>query len=86
MDEMKNSVRALIIPKFKNCLSSPFALKSAGHVPSRYGSAAHDVKQDLQYEVENSYITTKTLVPYCEVSISSRDLNQKKLVLSSSES
>ena len=38
------------------------------------------------YEVENSYITTKTLIPYFDVSISSRDLHQKKMVLSSSES
>ena len=37
------------------------------------------------YEVENSYITTKTLKPYFDVSISSRDLHQRKLVLSSSE-
>ena len=40
----------------------------------------------LQYEGENSYITTKTLIPYFDISISSRDLHQKKLVLSSSES
>ena len=37
-------------------------------------------------QVENSYITTKTLIPYFSVSISSRDLYQKKLVLSSSQS
>ena len=35
------------------------------------------------YKVENSYITTKTLIHHFDVSISSRDLHQKKLVLSS---
>jgi len=39
-----------------------------------------------QYEVENSYITTKTAILYFDVSISSRDLHQKKMVLVSSES
>jgi len=43
-------------------------------------------KHDKGYEVENSYITTKTLIPYYDVSISSRDLHQKNLVLSSSKS
>jgi len=38
------------------------------------------------YEIENSYITTKTVILYFDVSISSRDLHQKKLVLSSSKS
>jgi len=39
-----------------------------------------------KYEVENSYIITKTCRLHFDVSISSRDLHQKKLVLSSSES
>jgi len=39
-----------------------------------------------KYEVENSYITNKTLIPYFDVSLSSREFHQKKLVLSSSES
>jgi len=41
---------------------------------------------NVVYEIENLYITTKTLISYFDVSISSRDLHQKKLVLSSSES
>jgi len=36
--------------------------------------------------VNNSSITTKHFLPYFDVSISSRDLHQKKLVLSSSDS
>ena len=39
-----------------------------------------------QYEVKKSYITTKTLIPSFDISISSRDFHQKKLVLSSSQS
>ena len=38
------------------------------------------------YDVKNSYITSKTLILYFDVSISSRYLHQKKLVRSSSES
>ena len=39
--------------------------------------SAHIVMQQfVLYEVENSYITTKTSIPYFDVSISSRDLHQ----------
>jgi len=41
---------------------------------------------DDMLQVENSYITTKPLILYFDISISSRELHQKKLVLSSSES
>ena len=44
------------------------------------------VRQGCCFTVKNSSITTKTFIPYFGVSISSRDLHQKKLVLSSSES
>jgi len=53
---------------------------------SRIWSEYLNLGHRRNYEVKNSYITTKTLIAYFEVSISSRDLHQKKLVLSSSES
>ena len=34
----------------------------------------------VSHEVENLHITTKTLVPYFDVTISSRDLHHKKLL------
>ena len=52
---------------------------------SLYCPWTHGKNHVICYEIENSYITTKTLILYFDVSISSRDLHQKKLVLSSSE-